>query len=162
MSITERYVPAHWPPNRSLGNDFWTGLATEVKGKEQHVSWRHWLLKLAFSGAEKFVTASDLKRAFGRDLLGKVASAERSLADFLVLLKALPMTPEVIAATVTEIEMSMAAIILGKRKYCKHGSIDELLHERALSFGLPSKWAPSVPGAAVALAAGSVSASIWS
>ncbi|CAE7256769.1 unnamed protein product [Symbiodinium sp. CCMP2592] len=155
MSITERYVRAHGAPNRGLGNDFWTGLATEVKGKEQHVSWRHWLLKLAFSGAEKFVSGSDLKRAFGRDLLGKVASAERSLADFLLLLKSMPMSPELVATTVTEIEMSMAAIILGKRKYCKHGSIDELLHERALSFGLPSKWAPSVPSAASSPAASS-------
>ncbi|CAE7242610.1 unnamed protein product [Symbiodinium microadriaticum] len=155
MSMTERHVRAHGAPNRSLGNDFWTGLATEVKGKEQHVSWRHWLLKLAFSGAEKFVSVSDLKRAFGRDLLGKVASAERSLADFLVLLKSLPMSPEVVATTITEIEMSMAAIILGKRKYCKHGTIDELLHEQALSFGLPSKWAPSVPSAASTPAASS-------
>ena len=143
LCTSERFIRSHGCPNRSLGNEAWTALAAETKGKQQHVPWRHMLLKLAYSGPEKVLFLGDLKRAFSRDILTKATQAENFAADFLVLLKSSTLSPEAIGTAIGQVEIDMAAVVLGKKKTCKHESMEAVLHERALSLGLTSKWAPA-------------------
>ena len=149
LCTTERHIRSHGAPNRSLGNEAWTALAADIKGNQQRVGWRHMLLKLCFAGADKVVSVGDIKRALGKDILSKASEAEQSAADFLALLKSSPLlSSEAFATILSEVEIDMAAVILGKKKVCKHESIQAVLHERAMSLELPSKWAPKVPVAA--------------
>ena len=74
------FIRSHGWGGRSMGADFWDNLSHECKGLNQRFLWRHMLLKLAFCGPDKIVSASDARRSLTSGaLLQKVDDAERVL-----------------------------------------------------------------------------------
>ncbi|CAE7809241.1 unnamed protein product [Symbiodinium sp. CCMP2592] len=136
LSKSERHIRARGQPKRSLGPEMWQALSSEVKGKLQYVHWRHMLLKLAFTGQDKVLSASDVRKALQGGMLAKAAEAEKMSRDMQSILNsANHLTPEVKFATLSEVEVEMAAVAL--RKFDSTGALvnDARLQELGFQVG---------------------------
>ena len=151
MQQSEKHIVSHGNPTRPLGVDIWTSLASEIKGKEQHVAFRHMLLKLAFCGPERILTVSDVKRAMtSKELLNKATQAEMLLKQMAGLLQQVFSNKVELAKQVAELEIQFAAVVLQKRKVTKAESLEEVCNQTLSLFGLPSPFQvqkPSEPAA---------------
>ncbi|CAE7836393.1 unnamed protein product [Symbiodinium sp. CCMP2592] len=144
LSKSERHIRAHGQPKRSLGPEMWQALSSEVKGKLQYVHWRHMLLKLAFTGQDKVLSASDVRKALQGGMLAKAAEAEKMSRDMQSILNsANHLTPEVKFATLSEVEVEMAAVILQKKKFTKRETVYEACNDCLQGLGLTSPWVSS-------------------
>ncbi|CAE6957734.1 unnamed protein product [Symbiodinium sp. CCMP2592] len=144
LSKSERHIRARGQPKRSLGPEMWQALSSEVKGKLQYVHWRHMLLKLAFTGQDKVLSASDVRKALQGGMLAKAAEAEKMSRDMQSILNsANHLTPEVKFATLSEVEVEMAAVILQKKKFTKRETVYEACNDCLQGLGLTSPWVSS-------------------
>ncbi|OLQ00277.1 hypothetical protein AK812_SmicGene17089 [Symbiodinium microadriaticum] len=124
MARTERHVRAHGFPNRVLGGDMWHALSQDCKGPEQHVSWRHMLLKFGLCGPEKCLTLTDVKRSLSaRDVLKSVGEAE----SFLLQVQKLgqDLDSDTIEASLGNLEVQLASIVLQKKKISQHDTLQD-------------------------------------
>ena len=139
---SERHIRAHGQPKRALGPEVWQALAMEVKGKCQYVPWRHMLLKLGFTGPERTLTSSDVKKALQSNVLAKAAEAEKMASEMQrILSSATHLTPEVAAATLAEVEIEFAAVLLQKRKVSQRTSLESVCNDCLQGLGMSSPWA---------------------
>ena len=146
LSRSEKHIRAHGYASRSLGADFWAALSSECKGSaNQRVLWRHMLLKLAFCGPEKLLTLADVRRSMSaKDIIAKADEAEKLANRMKQLLSSDGrLTPEVVAATLSEVEMELAAVIFQKKKFTTRVSLDQVCHECLQGLGLASPFAPA-------------------
>ncbi|CAE7321442.1 unnamed protein product, partial [Symbiodinium microadriaticum] len=144
LAKTEKHIRAHGTASRSQGPEFWSALSTEIKGSSnQRVLWRHMLLKLAFCGPEKILNLGDIKRGLaGKDILPKAEQAEKLAVRMHQLLHAdARLTGEVAAATLSEVEMEMAAVIFQKKKFTTRASPEQVCHDCLTGFGITSPFA---------------------
>ncbi|CAE7698797.1 unnamed protein product [Symbiodinium sp. CCMP2592] len=122
LSRTERYVRASGRSNRALGGDIWHALSQDCKGSEQHVPFRHMLIKLGLCGPEKAITLTDCKRALSaKEVLANVGKAEAVLVEVQRLLQGIANVESVLG----DLEVELAAIVLQKKKIAKHESIED-------------------------------------
>ncbi|CAE7536952.1 unnamed protein product [Symbiodinium necroappetens] len=139
MARTERHVRAHGFPNRVLGGDMWHALSQDCKGPEQHVSWRHMLLKFGLCGPEKCLTLTDVKRSLSaRDVLKSVGEAE----SFLLQVQKLgqDLDSDTIEASLGNLEVQLASIVLQKKKISQHDTLQDAARSCLEKIGAPCPW----------------------
>ena len=139
MARTERHVRAHGFPNRVLGGDMWHALSQDCKGPEQHVSWRHMLLKFGLCGPEKCLTLTDVKRSLSaRDVLKSVGEAE----SFLLQVQKLgqDLDSDTIEASLGNLEVQLASIVLQKKKISQHDTLQDAARSCLEKIGVPCPW----------------------
>ena len=150
MQQSEKHIVSHGNPTRSLGFDVWTSLASELKGKDQHIAFRHMLLKLAFCGPERILTVSDVKRALSsKELLNKATHAEMLLKQVAGLIQPVCSTNVEVSKYVSELEIQFAAVVLQKRKVTKAESLEEACNQTLSLLGVPSPFQVAKPSETV-------------
>ena len=140
MARTERHVRAHGFPNRVLGGDMWHAMSHDCKGPEQHVSWRHMLLKFGLCGPEKCLTMTDVKRSLSaRDVLNSIAEAE----SFLLQVQKLGQgrDSDTIEASLGSLEVQLASIVLQQKKISQYDTLQDAAQSCLEKIGVPSPWA---------------------
>ena len=145
MAKSEHYIVTHGHPTRSIGGEIWAALAMDCKGKDQHVVFRHMLLKLAFCGHERCLTQSDVKRALGgKELATKVAQAEALRLQVVGLLgPTLPNRSDLDKA-VSDLEVLLAACVLQKKKVTKAETLEEICAEVLAAHGVESPFSNKI------------------
>ena len=79
LARSERFILGHGFPNRALGLEVWQTLSMDVKGRSQHVAFRHMVLKLALAGPEKTVSLADIRKVLCAKDMAQVIEAEAVL-----------------------------------------------------------------------------------
>ena len=147
MSRTERHIRAHGNPSRALGGDMWHALSQDCKGSEQHVCWRHMLIKFGLCGPEKCLTLTDCKRSLtAKDILRGVSQAESLFVDVQKLLQGVD--SEASEGKLGALEVELAAIVLQKKKIAEHESLTDACQACISHFGIPSPWTASASSSA--------------
>lgn len=119
LNETESIVNSSGFPARSLGSELFIALCSEVKGADQHAMVRHMLLRLAYSTAEKSLTASDVKRVLAPGMQQKRSMAETLYQQCKTVARN-QVDPGVQEAKkqvlLGKLSMDLASYLVGKRK----------------------------------------------
>ncbi|CAE7205345.1 unnamed protein product [Symbiodinium sp. CCMP2592] len=140
LSRTERFVRGHGVSNRSLGAEVWQALSADCKGPNQHVLFRHMLLKLGLCGAtDKSLTVTDVKRSLtAKDVMARMGEAETVFLELQKLLQG--QNAESAEAALGLCEIQMAAVVLQKKKLTQFDTIHQAAEKCLGDFGIASPW----------------------
>ena len=160
LSRTERFVRGHGVSNRSLGTDVWQALSADCKGPNQHVAFRHMLVKLGLCGAtDKSLTVTDVKRSLtAKDVMARMGEAETVFLELQKLLQG--QNAESAEAALGLCEIQMAAVVLQKKKVAQFDTVRQAAENCLGAFGIAAPWAaatqlPATPSSASTLTRGS-------
>ena len=145
LSRTERYVRGHGVSNRSLGTEVWQALSADCKGPNQHVAFRHMLVKLGLCGAaEKSLTVTDVKRSLtAKDVMARMGEAETVFLEVQKLLQG--ENAESAESALGLCEIQMAAVVLGKKKLSDFDTVQQAAEKCLGEFGIAPPWAATQP-----------------
>ena len=160
LSKTERFVRGHGASNRSLGTEVWQALSADCKGPNQHVAFRHMLVKLGLCGpTEKSLTLTDVKRSLtAKDVMARMCEAETVFLELQKLLQGHNAESAETALGLCEIQM--AAVVLQKKKVTEFDTVRQAAEKCLADLGIAAPWAathevPPTPSSSSTLNRGS-------
>ena len=102
---------------RQLGPDLYDALSQDMKPStsDPFLAFRHAMLRLAYTGPERILTPSDIKRSFTKEAKQKVEAANRLIVEICQLMSSLPDTDGSLRLFRAHYESEVVMLTLEKR-----------------------------------------------